>query len=85
MQHLPAKGLQSFHCARYANSVIQCLNRIPELVSRFRQRRHGTLDYTKLRGITDAALLELQSNTRAGFQYYVDPLCMSYLPPGEVL
>lgn len=55
------KGLQNFHRACYANSVIQCLDTIPELVSRLHQRSRGTLDNTKLRGITDAALL----NSRA--------------------
>lgn len=59
------KGLQNFHRACYANSVIQCLGTIPELVSRLRQRSSGTLDNAKLREITDTALLELQGNTRA--------------------
>lgn len=59
------KGLQNFHRACYANSVIQCLNTIPELVSRLLRRSRGTFDNAKLRGITDAALLELQGNTRA--------------------
>lgn len=58
------KGLQNFHRACYANSVIQCLDTIPELVGRLRGRSRGTLDNAKLRGITDAAL-ELQGNTRA--------------------
>lgn len=58
------KGLQNPHRACYANSVIQCLATIPELVSRLRQRSWGTLDNAKLRGVTDAALLELQGNTR---------------------
>lgn len=59
------KGLQNFQRACYANSVIQCLGTIPELVSHLRQRSLGTLDNAELREITDAALLELQGNTRA--------------------
>lgn len=59
------KGLQNFHRACYANSVIQCLDTIPELVGRLRRRSRGTLENVKLRRITDAALLKLQGKSRA--------------------
>lgn len=56
-----AKGLDNFHRACYANSMIQCLNTIPELVARLEKKSRDTQDDVELRDLTEA---DLRGKTR---------------------
>ena len=56
-----AKGLDNFNRACFANSVIQCLDTIPELVARLQTKRRNTLKNVQLRGYTESSM---KGNTR---------------------